>query len=450
MRAAPSRSAPPPRESALAAVERPLPLALAELEAALAAVGGFEPRPLIAVATSGGPDSLALAILADRWASRKGGAAWALIVDHGLRPESACEAGIVAGWLGARQIPHVVLTWRGRKPATGIQAAARAARYRLLAEWCAERGCLHLLLAHHSNDQAETYLIRRRAGSGIYGLAAMSAVRELSQLRLVRPLLGVAKARLVALLDAEGQEYLRDPSNRNPAFERSRLRMQTAGATIEAAVGEVRAMGLARVARERELAALLARAVALHPAGFALIDPAPVAAAGELGERALGRVAAVIGGGSYPLRGERLARLRQTFDDRQPRARTLGGCRFVPWRGRVLALRETARAMPPLSLVPGASALWDRRFAAKLPASAREPVTVGQLGTAGVAELPRGTVAGDNPLPRLVYPALPAVWDEAGLAAVPALSWRRATAGCVAELAFRPAVSLFGTGFTVV
>jgi tRNA(Ile)-lysidine synthase len=450
MRAAPSRSAPPLRESGLAAVERPLPLALAELEAALAAVGGFEPRPLIAVATSGGPDSLALAILADRWASRKGGVAWALIVDHGLRPESACEAKMVADWLAARQIPHVVLTWHGGKPATGIQAAARAARYRLLAEWCGERGCLHLLLAHHRDDQAETYLIRRRAGSGPYGLAAMSAVRELPQLRLVRPLLGVAKARLVALLDAEGQEYLRDPSNRNPAFERSRLRMQTAGAIIESSAREARAMGLARLVGERDLAALLARAVALHPGGFALLDPGPVAAAGELGERALGRVAAVIGGGDYPLRGKRLARLRETFDDRQPRARTLGGCRFVPWRGRVFALRETVRSMPPLSLAPGASALWDRRFAATLPASAREPVTVGQLGTAGVAELPRDTVAGDNPLPRLIYPALPAVWDEAGLAAVPALSWRRATAACVAELAFRPAVSLFGTGFTVV
>jgi tRNA(Ile)-lysidine synthase len=425
-------------------------LTLSELDAALAAIGGFEPRPLIAVAVSGGPDSMALAILADCWARGRGGEAWGLVVDHGLRPESAGEAATVSGWLAAKRIPHAVLTWLGAKPTTGIQEAARAARYRLLSEWCAGRGCLHLLLAHHRDDQAETHLIRRRAGSFIDGLAGMAAVRELVQLRLVRPLLGVAKARLVALLAAEGQEYLRDPSNHNPAYERSRLRMQADDETISNAVAEASANGRARIARERKLAALLARTVTLHPAGFAFIDPAPIVAAGELGERALGRVAAVLGGAPYPQRRERLARLRQALADTPRRARTLGGCRFVPWRARVLALRETARAAPPLALAPGMSAMWDRRFAANLSATAPGPVTVGLLGARDVAALPRLAVADDNPLPRLVYPTLPAVWDDAGLAAVPHLSYRRATATCVAELAFRPPVSLMGVGFTVV
>ena len=332
------------------------------LDAALAAIGGFEPRPMVAVAVSGGPDSLALAILADRWARARGGAAWALIVDHRLRPESAAEAKTVGRWLTARGIPHAVLVWRGAKPATGIQEAARATRYRLLAAWCAERGCLHLLTAHHRDDQAETYLIRRRAGSGIDGLAGMSAVRELPLLRLIRPLLWVAKTRLVALLDAEGQPYLQDPSNRNPAFERSRLRLTGGSEDIAVTLAGIRASAAARIERERELAALLARAVSLHPAGFAVLDPAPLAAAGELGERALGRVAAVLGGAAYPVRRERLGRLRQALGETRPRARTLGGCRFVPWRGRVLALRETARTAPPLSLAPGMAGMWDKRF----------------------------------------------------------------------------------------
>src|SRR5579885_530585 len=215
-------SAPTPREGALAAAEA---LRLEELAAALAAIGGFEPSPLVAVGVSGGPDSLALMILTDRWARRHGGTAWGLIVDHRLRPESASEAATVAGWLAARGIPHTVLAWEGEKPATGIQEAARAARYRLLTAWCAAQGCLHLLTAHHRDDQVETYLIRRRAGSGVDGLAGMPAVRELSQLRLVRPLLGVPKARLAAFLDVEGQPCVRDPSNINPAFERARLRL---------------------------------------------------------------------------------------------------------------------------------------------------------------------------------------------------------------------------------
>jgi tRNA(Ile)-lysidine synthase len=431
----------------LAAAE---PLTLPELDAALAAIGGFEPLPLLAVGVSGGPDSLALVILADRWARQRGGAAWALIVDHRLRPESAAEAERVAGWLAARGIPHAVLVWSGDKPATGIQEAARAARYRLLAEWCAERGCLHLLTAHHRDDQAETYLIRRRAKSGADGLAGMSAVREMPGLRLVRSLLSVPKARLAAVLVAEGQDYLQDPSNRNPAFERSRVRTDSKREDVDATIAEVRANAAGRAPRERELAALLARTVTLHPAGFAVIDPAPIAAAGELGEQALGRVVVVLGGLVYPVRRERLHRLRQGLANAPRRARTLGGCRFVPWRGRVLVLREAARAAPPVMLAPGDSLLWDCRFLATLPVAAERPVRVGALGADRVAALAGASIGDDNPLPRLIYPVLPAIWDETGVAAVPHLGWCCATFEWTGALTFRPPVSLFGAGFTVV
>jgi tRNA(Ile)-lysidine synthase len=116
------------------------PLTLGELDAALAAIGGFETRPLIAVAVSGGPDSLALTILADRWAREHGGELIALTVDHRLRRESAEEAQTVGSWLVARGIAHHVLVWTDPKPVTGIQEAARAARYRLLAAR-REQGC---------------------------------------------------------------------------------------------------------------------------------------------------------------------------------------------------------------------------------------------------------------------------------------------------------------------
>jgi tRNA(Ile)-lysidine synthase len=447
----------------------------AELDAALAAIGGFEPRPLIAVGVSGGPDSLALMILADRWARERDGQAWGLIVDHRLRPESAAEAETVGRWLAGRGIPHAVLAWAGEKPATGIQEAARDARYRLLGDWCAAHGCLHLLTAHHRDDQAETYLIRRRAGSGVDGLAGMSALRELPQLRLVRPLLGVAKTRLAAFLDAERQPYVQDPSNRNPAFERARLRLALGAAAASLprlvygeGVGpaprawegegqvtaeiltEIRGHAALRIAREKELAALLARAVSLHPAGFAVVEPGPIASAGELGDRALDRVVAVLGGGRYPMRGERLRRLREAFADPPMRPRTLGGNRFVAWRGRVLVLREPARTASPVLLAPGMSMVWDHRFFATLPINAPGPVTVGALGTAGIVFLGRDAIAPDNPLPRLVYPMLPAIWDAERLIAVPHLSWYRVTAQCLPELVFKPAIPLFGAGFTVV
>jgi len=437
--------------SASASVAEPTrALTQAEFAAALTAIGGFEPRPLIAVAVSGGPDSMALAILSDRWARERGGRAIALTVDHRLRPESADEAAMVGHWLAARGIPHSVLIWDGPKPATGIQEAARAARYRLLTERCAAEGCLHLLTAHQREDQAETYLIRRRAGSAGDGLAGLAAVRELADLRLLRPLLGVPRARLAALLDTERQPYLRDPSNRNPAFERVRVRERLDSHGIDEAIKATGAHAAQRIEREGALAELLARAVTLHPAGFAVIEPGPILATGELGERALGRVASTIGGATYPLRRERLARLRVALAGTPARARTLGGCRFVPWRGRVLVLRETARAAPPLRLDPGANALWDRRFRASLPAKAATALTLSYLESGGVAVLGRYTVADENPLPRLVYPVLPALWDGEGLAAVPHLGYRRPLSGTLPKLDFSPPESLCGAGFTVV
>jgi tRNA(Ile)-lysidine synthase len=421
-----------------------------EFAAAMARVGGFEPRPLIAVAVSGGPDSLALAILADRWARERGGHAIALTVDHRLRRESADEAATVGLWLKARGIDHAVLVWHGPKPTSGIQEAARTARYRLLAERCAAEGCLHLLTAHQREDQAETYLIRQRAGSAGDGLAGIAAVRELADLRLVRPLLGVSRARLAAFLDEQRQPYLRDPSNLDPAFERARLRASLDPDAIDEAVNACAAHAARRTTRERALAALLARTVTLHPAGFAVIEPEPIGAAGELGERALGRVARTVGGAPYPLRRERLARLRVALAETPARTRTLGGCRFLPWRGRVLVLREIARAAPPLRLEPGVTTRWDRRFRAALPANAAAPITLSYLGSDRAGRLDRQVGADDKPLPRLAYHALPALWDGEGLAAVPHLGYRRPRSGSLPELAFSPAEPLCGAGFTVV
>ena len=129
----------------------------------------------------------------------------------------AAEARQTAAWLAARGITSRILAWEGPKPAAGIQAAARAARYALLEAACREAGLLHLLLAHHALDLAETTLIRAERGSGATGLAGMAAVRERPGLRLLRPLLGVMPDRLRATLRELGQPWLEDPSNRSPA-----------------------------------------------------------------------------------------------------------------------------------------------------------------------------------------------------------------------------------------
>ncbi|MBM4438672.1 MAG: tRNA lysidine(34) synthetase TilS, partial [Actinobacteria bacterium] len=131
------------------------------------------PGTRVAVAVSGGADSLALTLLADEWARRTGRSIAALTVDHGLRPDSAAEASQVGAWLAAARIRHEVLRWEGQKPRSGIHAAAREARYRMLTSWCRENDVRDLLLAHHRDDQSETFLMRLARGSGPDGLAAM-------------------------------------------------------------------------------------------------------------------------------------------------------------------------------------------------------------------------------------------------------------------------------------
>jgi tRNA(Ile)-lysidine synthase len=432
------------------------PFTIAEFAVALAALAHFETSPFLAVAVSGGPDSLALAILADRWARERSGEIHAVTVDHRLRAGSGAEIRRLQGWLSARAIRHEVLVWPGEKPQSGIQEAARIARYRLLAGWCREHGCLHLLTAHHREDQIETHLIRRRAHSGADGLAGMSAIRELAHCRVLRPLLGVAKNRLVALLQAERQPFITDPSNLDPAFERSRFRRgedaRLGGAGALGQLAEIRTLGLRRVAHEHEGNALCARCVDVHPAGFATLDPGIVQSAPQaIAERLLSAVAATIGGASYPPRRERVARLCNVLSAAAKRGHTLAGCRFVHRRERVLVIRELAKAARPIQPAPGESMVWDRRFSVTLPVVPSGRFTIGYLGLAGVIQLNRlAPQLRRGSLPRLLFPILPAVWDEDGIAAVPHVGYRREGVAALPQVTFRPVNPLTQAGFAVV
>jgi tRNA(Ile)-lysidine synthase len=428
-----------------------LPLGLAEFAARLDRLASFETAPFVAVAVSGGPDSLALAILADKWARQRGGGIRALCVDHRLRPESEAETSRVAGWLAARSICHQILVWEGEKPQTGIQEAARAARYRLLGEWCRAQGCLHLLTAHHRDDQVETHLLRRDARSGSDGLAGMPAIRELDGCRILRPLLDISKTRLLATLGAESQPFIADPSNRNPAFARTRLREHAAEADRDRIADDIRGRGRERALRERDRDALLARAVSVHPAGFAVLDPAVLLSAPpDIAERALSILVFALGGGSYPPRRPAVARMLRVLGGAARGGYALGGGWFVAWRERVLVLRELAAAAGPVRVGPGAAVLWDRRFAVA-SGSGAGVLTLGYLGHDGVVELHRQwATARHHPLPALIHPILPAFRDEKGLAAVPALGYRRNGGILLPSLFFSPVNSLSHASFAVV
>ncbi|MEM1132198.1 MAG: tRNA lysidine(34) synthetase TilS [Pseudomonadota bacterium] len=182
--------------------------------------GGDRVESGIAIAVSGGPDSMALLALAQTlWPGRIAAAT----VDHGLRPESVDEAQMVAGYCTAASISYALL--KPEQPITGnLQSAARNARYQLLENWRQQKGCQWLLTAHHADDQLETLLMRLNRGSGVAGLAGIRGRNG----HIVRPLLTVGKADLIAYCQRHSIPFVEDPSNQDSRFDRARLRSQLA------------------------------------------------------------------------------------------------------------------------------------------------------------------------------------------------------------------------------
>jgi len=199
------------------------PISVADAKRLLAA---WKTAPAIVLAVSGGPDSIALMWLAARWrrALPRGPRLLAVTVDHGLRSEASSEARDVKRLARTLDLPHRTVRWTGVKPKTGLPAAARAARYGLLAQVARASGATHILTAHTRDDQAETLLMRLLRGSGIAGLSAMARESERDGVLLARPFLNVAKSQLIATLKKAKVGFADDPTNRDLNFTRPRIR----------------------------------------------------------------------------------------------------------------------------------------------------------------------------------------------------------------------------------
>ena len=222
---------------------------------------------VIAVGVSGGADSLALVLQAAEELAVFGRKVVALTVDHGLRPTSRMEAEYVAGLMQKHGIEHHILTWTGEKPATGIEEAARQARYALIAEWCNQNEVNVLLTAHHAKDQAETFLMRLQRGSGLEGLCGIREYSVRDGLVILRPLLGVNPESLRNYLRQRNVVWVEDESNSDTAFLRGRIRRylpamtENTGINIEKICNAVRNLQSAEDYIEQQLELLLARDV---------------------------------------------------------------------------------------------------------------------------------------------------------------------------------------------
>lgn len=430
----------------------------AEFALSISSLGPFESAPHIAIACSGGPDSLALTLLADGWAREAGGHVTALVVDHAMRPESAEEAAAVRGRLAMAGVEAVVLTRRGPALKSDRQAAARQARYALMTEWCRGAGVLHLLLGHHRGDQAETLMLRLGRGSGVDGLAAMAPVSENPHLRVLRPVLDVPRGRLTAFLRSRGVDWVEDPSNEDASFARVRLRhllpeLAQEGFTESRLAATARRAARARVALEHAATELLARAVAIYPEGYAVLKTGDLLAAPEdTGLRALSRLLTCVGGNWHGPRMEQLERLYEWLSRGEGGGRTLADCRIV-WRGpgRALVCREAAAVEDAAPTAGGT--VWDRRF--RLSAEGPPDTFLGRLGPDGWVQ-----IRANNPdlqvknLPADVRNAIPAIWRLEEVVAIPHLHYcvkpLDNKVGDRTELVFLPPRSLGAARFSVV
>jgi tRNA(Ile)-lysidine synthase len=393
----------------------------------------------LALAVSGGADSVGLMLLASRW---KGPVKFTVLtLDHGLRPNSRREAQQAVAWARALGFDAQRLTWGEKKPKQSLQARAREARYRLIAQWCAQHDAEGVVTGHTLDDQAETFLMRLARGSGVDGLSAMAAETVLFGVRVLRPMLEVRRAQLRKFLEEEGQGFFDDPSNEDAAFERVRIRqlkevLHRAGVSFEHLAIAARRMSRAREALERSTDQLQDRCVSFENEGHAIIDMSPfLAAPEEIRVRLLARLFARIGGASHRPRLAEVERFSVWLQSGAGQARTLGGCRAKRRRESFIVGRESGRmAKTPITIRPGETRLFDDRFKVRLYGRKGESMTLLALGQAKR----RSGVKRPKNLPEFVFRTLPALVAGDEIALVPHIGYSRGDLGGKARAEVMP------------
>lgn len=303
-------------------------------------LSAYAAQSAVAVGVSGGPDSMALAWLLQEWAAAHDISLHVITVDHGLRDESADEARMVAATVKDwPSTSHVILNWQGDKPEARLLEEARTARYALMRDYCAMHGIKHLFIAHHQDDQAETFLMRLAKGSGLDGLSGMKREQALDGFTLVRPLLGVSKEELISLCQDNNVPFVRDPTNEKTDYLRPRLRAARAALEEEGLTSKRLATTAMRLARARRaLEDMVGRAFddslrSQSDDGIsfdkALLASYPEEVVLRVIARAMERVRA--SADPYPPRMEKVEALVGDFMGGQlDKTTTLGGCLFVP------------------------------------------------------------------------------------------------------------------------
>ena len=322
--------------------------------------------PKMAVAVSGGADSLCLTLLLKKWADKNGVKLFAFTVDHGLRKESKKEALGVHQQLQKLGITHQTLVWQGKKPTTRVEELARLARYELLQKACQKNKIGLLFLAHHLEDQTETFWARFAHKSGLDGLCAMQEKSDFKGLTLVRPLLGVSKKEIVDYLKKNETSWVEDPMNYSPLYERVLWRnrqkdLSEMGLTPDTIGLLTKRLTRANRAIDFYTDSFIKNSVLLSPAGYAFIAKmAWEMAPQEIRLRTLLHLLPLISGQDKIISLESVEKLLEA----QRKSATLSGCQIIFHKKGVFIAREMRTITPPKKLKAGDHTRWDRFFVA--------------------------------------------------------------------------------------
>ncbi len=371
-----------------------------------------------------------------------------LTVDHQLRSQSWAEAEFVADAALALGFKHQTLTWDEPKPKSGLQNAARTARYSLMLDYCNAHGVEALLTAHTEDDQAETFIMRLKRGSGVDGLSGIAEVSMQRNVAILRPLLAISKAQIIRHCAAHKIAFVTDPGNQNASFERIAVRQNMLLLRKVGLRQEVLARSATRLHRGRQALKeftedTLRQAFTVSPLGLGTLkrdafDKVPE----EIKIRLLARVLGLIGGNAQPAESFKIERLALKLSEREIRT-ALGGCRIVAVDEHSIAfIREHGRMRNvDLALPAGGSCIWDRRVTLCMAEPCDSPATIRPLGSMSRQSMPdelRAALRQKSPLDRLAALASPAILIGTEVMSVPLLGWKRDPAAPHVRASFVP------------
>jgi len=385
----------------------------------------------IAIAVSGGPDSIALAFCLKRWGQRD---IVAFIVDHGLRPEAAAEAASVQKQLQHMGITAEILSWEHAGVSGRLHEKARAARYRLLTQACHAHHIRDLFIAHHRDDQAETVLMRIAKGSGIEGLAGIAPQTARDDIRLLRPLLNIGKDRLIATCVVHHIDSVRDPSNQSEKYARGRLRKILPLLANEGLTVENLTLLASRAADVKETLDIyteifLKSAAHCEQGGHIRLNRQNLRETPRaIGLRGLTACLRYIHDDDYPPEYSALLSLWQALTDTQTDiTRTLYGNVIYTSETEIHFIRETSAANEILPVTLNQPILWDNRWMVTLQASAPfstlPNLTLCALGNPTHAEIDALAPDLRHAIPQgRIRACLPALWSNNKLCAIPSFN----------------------------